>query len=816
MIKISEAWLREWCDTPLDTAAIVQTLTMAGLEIDGVEAVAPAFSGVVVGYVHQVAAHPNADRLQVCQVQIHADVSPEKDASPEKTVTIVCGAPNVAVGQRVAVALPGALLPNDFAIAERAVRKVSSFGMLCSQVELGLAQSSEGIWVLPVDAPIGMDLRVYMQYDDQVLLGDFTPNRGDCLSVKGLARELAALGNHAFQIPTRKTIAVTSAQKINVVLQSPQACWHYYGRVIDKINPSAITPLWMQEKLRRSGVRSVNPVVDVTNYVLLEYGQPLHAFDLSQLQGDLQVRQAHADEKLTLLDNVEIKLKASSLVIADNTGVIALAGIMGGFSTRVTESTTQIFLECACFAPRVIAGQARLYGLQTDAAHRFERGVDIEGQLSALEYATALLLQIVGGDAGPITQVNSSELNTIADAQRNCIELTAERLRRVLGFDFPLEQVEPILMRLGFTVDTKQNAWQVTPPSFRFDIQRDVDLIEELVRVYGYDQVPANLPALTLQPPRGEQWLASQGLQQAHGLLVDLGYSEAMTYSFVDPQLQSALSVADNAVINVVNPISADLSQMRGNLWVGLLQAVERNQKRQVESLKLFESGLTFLRAPELLQQSRIAGVWAGYLAPLNWHQKPTVVDFFAIKADVERLLLVFALTNVSWQKAEHPALHPGQSAQLLLGNQPLGWVGQVHPAVLKAFDLQGNVYVFELDLSLLVAGKTDLELQAASKRFVEVSRFPEIRRDLAICVANAISVAEVMQSINRTKVSFLRDLQLFDVYQGPGIADGHKSLALALRFQHPERTLTEVEVEAAMAEIKNQLITQLQATLRE
>ncbi len=811
MIKMSEAWIREWCDAPLDTAAMVRKLTMAGLEIDGTEAVAPMFSGVIVGLVQQVAPHPNADRLQVCQIQIHAQ------STFEKQVTIVCGAPNVAAGQRVAVALPGAVLPNDFVIAERAVRKIVSHGMLCSQVELGLAEASDGIWVLLSDAPIGTDLRVYMQYDDQVLLGDFTPNRGDCLSIKGLARELSALSLQPLKRTVMDAVVVSSQRQLCIDIQAPQACWHYYGRVIDNINPLARTPLWMQEKLRRAGLRTVSPVVDVTNYVLLELGQPLHAFDLEQLQGDVQVRMAIANEKLVLLDEREVALKTSSLVIADNSGAIALAGLMGGHSTRVTEATTQIFLECACFAPRAIAGQARLYGLQTDSAHRFERGVDIEGQLVALEYASALLLQIVGGQAGPITQAHSAELALIEDAQRLSITLTAERLKRVLGFDFPLVQVESILTRLGFAVSApsvsiENSAWQITPPSFRFDIQRDVDLIEELARVYGYDQVPSHLPKLTLQPPRGEQWLASQGVQQAHRLLVDLGYSEAMTYSFVDPHLQRVLSVDVAAVINVVNPISADLSQMRCNLWVGLLQAVERNQKRQIESLKLFESGLTFVRSPGLQQKFKIAGIWAGNQTPLNWHHKSLPVDFFAIKADVERLLLAFALTDVDWQKAEHPALHPGQSAQLLVGNQPLGWLGLVHPAVLKAFDLQGNVYVFELDFDLLVAGKA----LVASKPFVEVSRFPEIRRDLAICVVNSVSIAQVLQTIRETQVLLLRDFQLFDVYQGPGIANDHKSLALALCFQHKERTLTELEVEAAMTAIKQQLITQLRATLRE
>jgi phenylalanyl-tRNA synthetase beta chain len=827
MIKISEAWLREWCDSSLDIAALVQTLTMAGLEIEGTEAVAPDFSGVVVGHVHQVSAHPNADRLQVCQVQLRAQSNPAQSNLVE-CVTIVCGAPNVAAGQRVAVALPGALLPNNFAIAERSVRKITSYGMLCSQVELGLAESSDGIWVLPSDAPIGVDLRVYLQYDDQVLLGDFTPNRGDCLSVKGLAREISALTSMPLIQPpllaavvasspasTSQLVPVTSARQVRVQILAPKVAWHYLGRVIENVNPQAQTPLWMLEKLRRAGLRAVNPAVDVTNYVMLELGQPLHAFDLDQLQGDMQVRMAIADEKLLLLDGREVLLKPSSLVIADDAGAVALAGVMGGLSTRVTESTTQLFLECASFAPSAIAGQARLYGLQSDAAHRFERGVDIDGQLTALEYASTLLIQIMGGQAGPITQVHSAELADLDGAQRPCILLTAERLHRLLGFVFPLEQVEPILTRLGFSVSGQASGWQVTPPSFRFDVQYDVDLIEELVRVLGYDQVPSYLPKLVLQPPSGAQWLAAQGLSQAHRLLVDLGYSEVMTYSFVDPQLQSALSIPENSVINVLNPISADLAQMRGNLWVGLLKTVERNQKRQIESLKLFESGLIFVRSATdvsiPIQVPKLSGVWAGNTTPLSWHNKSQEVDFFAIKGDVERLLSMFAL-DVSWQKAEHSALHPGQSAQLIVGNQPLGWLGQVHPAVLKAFDLQGKVYVFELDLNYLVVDKCLVK----SKHFVEVSRFPEIRRDLAICVASTLSVADVMLAIGEVQVQQLRDVQLFDVYQGPGIADGHKSLALALSFQHQERTLTESEVEVAMMAIKQHLLTKLQATLRE
>lgn len=828
MIKISEAWLREWCDPSLKTAALVQTLTMAGLEIEGTESVAPAFTGVVVGHVHLVSPHPNADRLQVCQVQVRARSNTEQ-LIDDDGVTIVCGAANVAAGQRVAVALPGAVLPNNFAIAERAVRKITSFGMLCSQVELGLAEQSDGIWVLPGDAPIGTDLRIYLQYDDQVLLGDFTPNRGDCLSVRGLAREISALTCAPLQLPSmfaRVAAAVTanvqavpvgSARQVQVQIEAPQAVWHYCGRVIDHVNPQAQTPLWMLEKLRRAGLRAVNPAVDVTNYVLLELGQPLHAFDLQQLHGDVRVRLASADEKLLLLDGREVLLKPSSLVIADDSGAIALAGVMGGQSTRVTEVTTQLFLECACFAPPAIAGQARLYGLQSDAAHRFERGVDIDGQLTALEYATTLLLSIMGGQAGPITQVHSTELMDIVEAQRPVIVLTAERIQGLLGFAFPLAQVEPILSRLGFNVSGQTLPLQVTAPSFRFDVQHDVDLIEELVRVLGYDQVPIHLPKLSLQPPSGTQWLAAQGLLQAHRLLVALGYSEAMTYSFVDPQLQSVIFPdAKNSAINVLNPISADLAQMRSSLWVGLLQAVERNQKRQIESLKLFESGLTFARSPAAadlpMQPLKLAGVWAGKAAPLNWHHPSAPVDFFAIKGDVERLLSALGVVDMVWQKAEHPALHPGQSAQLMAGNQPLGWLGRVHPAVIKAFDLQGDVYVFELDLDDLVVDKTLVQ----AKAFAEVSRFPDIRRDLAVCVANALCVAEVMAAIHELKVQSLRDVRLFDVYQGPGIADGHKSLALALSFQHQERTLTESEVEVAMTAIKQHLLVKLQATLRE
>ncbi len=790
-MKFSEKWLREWVNPELDTAALVEKLTNAGLEVDSVEPVAGEFNGVKVGQVKTVEPHPDADKLRLTKVDVGEDALLE----------IVCGASNVREGLKVPVAVVGSVLPGNFRIKKAKLRGVPSFGMLCSSKELGLTDSADGLMELADDAPVGEDIRQYLKLDDVSIDIDLTPNRSDCLGVAGVAREVGVLTSTDVCQVACNEVKASSDRAFPVVVAAPEACPRYLGRVIENINPEAETPVWMQEKLRRSGLRSLGPVVDVTNFVMLELGQPMHAFDLDELNGKIHVRMAEAGEKLTLLDGQEIEAQPHTLLISDDNGPLALAGIMGGEGSGVTEKTRNLFLEAAFFSPEAIAGKARQYGLHTDSSHRFERGVDPELTQSAMQRATALLLEIVGGQAGPVTEVLSQN-----DLPRPVsIHLRQERIKRVLGIALDQQEVADQLSRLGLALNHEKDGWQVTVPSFRFDLAIEVDLIEELGRLYGYDKLPETRPHGTVLTTNITEKLTQ--LERLQNLLVDRGYYEAVTYSFVEPKIQQLLAEDDHAPIKLANPISADLSVMRTSLWPGLVQALVYNANRQHERVRLFEVGRVFKGDLEQIEQHRqIGGLLYGDRHAEQWSEKQREVDFFDAKADVEALLSVTG-GDIRFDAATHPALHPGQTARIYKNGEAIGWLGALHPKLNKPLDINGRVYLFELSLSAV--------MQAQVPEFEVLSRFPAIRRDLALLVDDAVTAGKIEDCLSRIDSDILKSFQLFDVYTGDGVEIGKKSLAVAFHLQHGERTLTDDEVDALMKTVTESLEQAVGATIR-
>lgn len=796
-MQFSEKWLREWVNPALDTEALGHQLTMAGLEVDDIQPVAPPFTGVVIGQVESVAQHPDADRLRVAQVNIGSG----------ELQQIVCGAANCAEGIRVPVATVGAVLPGDFSIKAAKLRGVPSNGMLCAEAELGLAEKSDGLMILPADAPIGTAIRDYLDLDDQLIELGITPNRGDCLSIRGLAREVGVISRLPVTAPTVVAATVAHTKTFPVRVDAPESCPRYVGRVVSGINPQATTPEWMIKKLARGGVRSIHPVVDITNYVMLELGQPMHAFDLQKLKGAIVVRNAKENEDLVLLDGQTTKLRTDTLVIADESHALAIAGVMGGKGSGVDDATTDIFFESAFFAPLAVAGKARSYGLHTDSSHRFERGVDSVLQLEAIERATALLQQIAGGEAGPLVEVASDAHLPKADT----ITLRASRISQLLGIELPDKEVEDILTRLGMKVTAIAGGWQVIPPSWRFDMAIEVDLIEELARIHGYDNFPVTTAQAALRlTPQNETRPSEARLKR---LLVDSGWQEAITMSFTEPKLLSLFDPA-NTPLALANPISADLSVMRTTLWAGLIKALQYNQNRQQPRIRLFETGLRFIpKNGTLIQQRVLAGVACGTLHPELWSHSKKALDFFDIKGNIESVLALFGASDtVAFKVAEHPALHPGQTAEIVTesttGAEQLGWVGRLHPHLEAELAITGPVYLFEICLE-------DLPTAALSAAR-EFSRFPEVRRDLALLADCRIAAACVLATAKASAGSYLQDCRLFDVYEGQGMAEGKRSLAIGLVWQHPERTLQEEEVQQWVDAVLEQLKAQHGVTLRD
>ncbi len=791
-MKFSEQWLREWVNPPVSTDELVAQLTMAGLEVDSVERLGTGLADLRVGEVIALEKHPDADKLRVCRVSL----------GEGEPLQVVCGAPNVAVGGKYPLAPVGAKLPGDFRIKKSKLRGVESFGMLCSAKELGLSEDSQGLMDLPATVHAGQSLVDALGLDDTLIEIDLTPNRGDCLGLEGVAREVGTLTRTPVNTVDIAPVAASIDDSYDVEVQVPQACPRYLGRVLRGVQATAETPLWMQERLRRSGLRSLGPLVDVTNYVMLELGQPMHAFDLARLSGGIRVRFAGQGERLTLLDEREIELDADTLVIADHDKVLAIAGVMGGMDSGVTDATADVFLECAFFPPESIAGCARRYAMHTDSAHRFERGVDPQLQARAIERATALLLAICGGAAGPV-------IERVAPAQlpaRESIILRKQRIERVLGMLPADREISEILQRLGMQVEMQDaTGWRVLPPSFRFDIAIEADLIEEVGRIYGYNR----LPSIAMQGSLDVRPLAetARSIEHYSDLLVARGFQEVITYSFVDPQLQQAVNPEREAVL-LANPISSEMAAMRTSLWPGLLKAVQHNINRQKTRVRLFEYGLRFWReSGEIQQDPVLAGIATGSRLPEHWDGKGTPVDFYDLKQDVETLL-ARAGNDFRFVADAHPALHPGQSAAIRVDDVTVGWLGRLHPQLARQLDLDPATCVFELDYAALGSGRL--------ASFAAISRFPSIRRDLAVVVDVDIGADAVLEVVREAAGELLQELVIFDIYQGQGVEKGRKSMAFGLILQDYSRTLTEDDIESAVGRITEGLGKKLGASLRE
>lgn len=785
---ISESWLREWVSPDITTQTIADTLTMAGLEVDSVQYLGDSFSGVVVGEIVDIAPHPDADKLKVCQVMGHEN-------SP---IQVVCGAPNAREGIKVPFATVGAKLPNDIKIKKAKLRGVQSLGMLCGAVELGFEAVDDGLWELNADAEVGQSLIDYLALNDALIDVDLTPNRSDCLSILGIAHELGALTESNVSKINIEPLAYDIQHSPTVNIEATTACPRYCAQIFSELLQQAETPLWLSERLRRSGLAVRHPVVDITNYVMLELGQPMHAFDADKVTGGITVRFARSGEDIHLLNDQLVKLDERSLIIADESGPIALAGIMGGKSTAVSDDTKRIILESAYFAPEFIAGKARQFGLHTDSSHRFERGVDYNLPEQALARAGRLISEVCGAKVGPICAQTTRALPSPMT-----VELHFENVERQLGCRISASLCQSILERLQFSVLKRDDKMiSLSVPSSRFDITIEADLIEEIARVYGYNNIPSKpLPANLTVPEHQESVKSLLSIKQ---LLVAKGYSEVITYSFVDPEIQALISPNEHAV-DVLNPISNDLSQMRMSLLPGLLTSALHNIKRQQSRVALFESGLTFVvKSGKLLQNPTVAGLLYGARFNESWNLPKDDIDFYDIKAHVESL---FSEDVLNFEVFQHPALHPGQSAAIIKGSKMIGVLGALHPSLVKALGLIKVPYVFELDQAQLL----NRDLARASV----VPKFPEVRRDVAVVIDQSIPVGDLIERLKSSVGSELVNVNVFDIYQGKGVDPERKSVALGLTFQDKTRTLTEEEINTLLNQCIDLLKSSFSADLR-
>ncbi len=791
-MKFSEQWLRQWIDPPIDSDTLCEQITMAGLEVDGVEPACQEFSDVVVAEVKTVEKHPDADRLHVCQVD---------DGNEE--LTIVCGAPNVRPGLKTALARVGASLPGMPKLKAAKLKGVLSHGMLCSARELGLGDDHDGIMELPEAEQTGQQLAELVGKGDRIIEISLTPNRGDCLSIRGIAREVAVLNQMPFvdsHADTEPDIASQQQRDVNVA--EPVSCPRYCGRIIEAVDTGVQTPLWMVERLRRSGIRSINIVVDITNYVMLELGQPMHAFDNDKLNGAIQVRFPAKNEQVTLLDEEAYELNPDTLVIADDSGPLAMAGIMGGLNSAVGDNTSTLFLESAFFAPEAIIGKARQYGLHTDSSHRFERGVDPQLCIEAIKLATVLILEHCGGQAGPVTAVSDEQ----QIPENPSITLRKDRIQRLLGLELDDAFISNTLDTLGMQSQFDKNQWVVKAPSHRFDINIEADLIEELVRIHGYNEVqPAAVPA-SLKIKRPDTSLNS--LATLRNTLVNRDYQEIISYSFVAPELNKLLKVKDKGLA-LANPISPELGEMRQSLWPGLLNTLQYNVKRQQSRVRLFETGLIFSGAENLRQYPVLSGIMYGNKYNKQWDINNTLCDLYDLKQDVQALLKAsFAADSLDFRSGEHAMLHPGQTVRVVVGDEDIGIFGQLHPRVKAELGIPNDVYLFEFIINKLSITKPI--------KYQPISRYPAVARDIAIVLDDSIALAEVLAEIKKSATNLLTNLELFDVYHGEGIEKGKKSLALGLTFQTTSSTLKDEEVEAIMKEVIAGLNDKFGATLRE
>ncbi|KQG97802.1 phenylalanine--tRNA ligase subunit beta [Acinetobacter baumannii] len=791
-MKISENWLRTWVNPAIDSDTLSDQLTMLGLEVDELAPVAKPFTGVVVGEVLTVEQHPDADRLRVTTVNIGSG----------EPLQIVCGAPNVRAGMKAPVATIGAILPGDFKIKKGKLRGVESQGMLCGASEIDLEDKIDGLLELPDDAPVGVNIREYLKLDDNVIDISITPNRGDCFSIRGIAREVAVINQLQMNEPEIKSVDATITDEKKVVISTDGAP-RYLGRVIKNVNVKAATPEWMEQALARSGIRTHSILVDVTNYVLMELGQPMHAFDLAKIEGTVHVRQAKPQEKLQLLNDQEVELQEDVMVIADDQKALAIAGIMGGLASSVTDDTTDIFLESAFFAPLAIAGRARRFGLHTDSSQRYERGVDFELPLIAMNRASQLIQELTGGEFGPITVAEKFDLLP----KREAIELKQVQVDQLLGYKVAAEFITDALTRLGCEVTVQANGeWSVVPPSHRYDMAIYQDLIEEVARIDGYDNIQISLPSMDVQLAKYQDRFEIAQLRQT---VVTLGYQEAISFSFADAKLEKQLNPQVSPLM-LANPISSDLAAMRSTLLSSLIPCVQYNLNRQQSRVRFFELGLRFdyqnaNSIQDLKQIPTLALVAVGSREPESWHAKPQPMDFFDFKGEVEEILAA-GRVKVEYVRSERPWLHPGQSAEILVDGQSIGYLGRLHPSLENELDLS-TTWVAELDQAAV--------LQSYVSNFTELSRFPSVRRDIALLISDNINVRDIQQLIEKTGGELLDSTWLFDVYTGQGVEEGKRSLAFALLWQHPSRTLEDAEIKSGMDNIIQVLENTYQATLR-
>ncbi len=790
-MKFSEKWLREWVNPPISCEELATQLNMLGLEVDSVEQPAALSDEIIVAEVRDVRPHPDADRLRVCQV-----------SDGERQTQVVCGAPNVYQGMKTAFARTGAKLPlSGIVIKKTKLRGVESAGMLCSESELGLSDASEGLMELQADAPVGDTLSDYLALNDTIIDIDITPNRGDCFCIRGIARDLAARNHMTLGKSVHSPIEPRSGETTQVTVEAGNACVNYTGRVIEGIDNSVSSPLWMVERLRRSGIRAISPVVDVTNYVMLEIGQPMHAFDRDKLQGGIIVRHAYDKERLKLLDGRDIELDADTTVIADHRGAIGIAGIMGGDNTGCDEKSRSIFLESALFLPEFIAGKPRRYASHTDSGHRFERGVDPHLQKEALEYASRLIMDICGGKAGHIQEFVAVDRQPLGDK----ILLRKSRIKRLLGIEVTDQDVETLLTNLGIKLEKSGKGWHAEIPSFRYDLRIEEDLIEEIARVHGYHELPRTFPDLS--PGFRPVFDLPSGLETARQCLVNRGFQEVVTYSFVDRSLQESV-VPKVEALPLSNPISSDLTDMRTSLWPGLLLCLQKNLNRQLHDIRIFESGLRFVKSgDELQQEPMLAALISGRTYPENWNNSNRVVDFFDLKGDLEALLDSCQVEEHGFEAASHAALHPGQSARISHRGEFAGWIGTLHPNLQKNLELSQTAIIFEI--------KQEMLNTAFLPRFEEISRFPAVRRDIAIVIDDGIPMSAIEETVGQNAPEFMQKVVVFDVYRGDKVARGLKSVALGLILQDNSRTLDESEVESTVASIVKVLEENFGATLR-
>jgi phenylalanyl-tRNA synthetase beta chain len=790
-VRVNVEWLRDWVDISIPATELAEKLTIAGLEVDSLETAAGDIAGVVVATITDVEPHPNADKLVVCQVDAGGEIH-----------EVVCGAPNAARGLKTPFAAIGAELPGNLKIRRAKLRGVVSNGMLCSEKDLGLADSSSGLMELPADAPSGTSITDYLRLDDTILDIDLTPNRGDCFSIIGVAREIAAGQGVEFPPPGITAIAPDSAETFPIKLEAAAGCPRFVARIIRGVSTTASSPLWLTERLRRAGLRAIHPVVDVTNYVMLELGQPLHSYDLDKLNNGIVVRHAAAFEPLTLLDGRSIEVDPSVMVIADSSGAIGLAGIMGGQTTAVNENTSNVLLEAAFFSPEAMAGRARRFGLHTDASLRFERGVDPTQQRRAVERTTELLLKIAGGSAGPLAETALDEFCQPIEQ----ILLRHRRIESVLGLSVSADRIEGSLGLLGMEVARKNGDWLITPPAFRFDLKIEEDLIEEVARMIGYESIPVVAESSAGHLGTAiETQLSEDRLSDS---LVARGYSEIISYSFVDEALELAINPGTE-LIKLANPISRELSVLRRSLWPGLLKTASQNLSRQQQRMRLFEIGGQFsIESGDIEETPVLAGLVAGSRWPEHWDLETTATDFYDVKADVEALFqLAGTHSQLTFHAAEHPALMPGQTARVVLNEKSIGWIGTLHPLLIKQLELRTEVILFSLRL-----GDT---LMTTIPKHQAYSKFPSVRRDLALVVDENIAVEEILTTVRQCAGAILQNVIIFDVYRGKGIDSSLKSVALGLILQDTSRTLTDTDADVMVATVTEHLGRVLGATIR-